>query len=82
MKTFKIGKKEYEIRYGDYLLDNDRSIQFVTGDGRMIFGNGFERNNSIALSKTALKQFDMTSMKCENVTNRWGSHKRYYIGVQ
>jgi hypothetical protein len=50
MATIKIGRKEYEIKEGDYLLDNGLSIQFCSGDDRVLKGKGFVfyRNLKIA----------------------------------
>ena len=76
-KSFKIGGKEYDIKKGDYLLDNESSIQFKTGDGRILYRKKWDTYNYIELNKTALKQFDLSSMECVQVSNQWGNHKRY-----
>ncbi len=36
METIKIGRTEYEIKKGDYILDNGACHQFCSGDNRSL----------------------------------------------
>jgi len=56
LKTIKIGRFTYDIRKGDYILDNGACIQFITGDRRTLISSGFDRKTSLRIPKTTVKK--------------------------
>ncbi len=71
--TIKHGRKEYEIKKGDYIIFNGSVHQFMAGDGRTLTGSGFDRMSSFRLSKTALAKIPLDSMetKVNNTLQYW-----------
>jgi riboflavin synthase alpha subunit len=74
MKTIKIGRKTYEIKPGDYILDNGACLQFVAGDKR---GLKFGYNN-IVMPKSVAKKIQFSDMRKETVV-KMGSEYTYYF---
>ena len=58
----KIGRKEYEIQPGDYILYNRACYQLVAGDGRTLKWEGWHRYTSLVIPKTTLKKIPLDKM--------------------
>lgn len=56
MKTLKIGRKEVEVKNGDYIQDNGASLLFFSGDGRILKQEGFNSYNYLYISKALAKK--------------------------
>lgn len=71
MATIKIGRNNYEIKAGDYLLNNQACIQFVTGDRRPLRRRGFDIDRSLRVAtgrylklyKPILESFDVKEIQ-------------------
>ena len=49
--TIKIGRKEYPINSGDYILDNGACLQFCAGNARTIHQEGFNCYTSLRIAE-------------------------------
>lgn len=56
MKNLKIGRKEYEVKPGDYIMDNGACYQFCSGDGRELAGKGFVSFKNLVMSNKLAQQ--------------------------
>ena len=54
--TFKHRKLTITINPGDYLMDNEACIQFITGDNRTLFWQKHDRNTTVVMSKKAVEE--------------------------
>ena len=64
INKIKIGKKEYEVQKGDYILNNGSCWQFVAGDRRVLaFLRGRERPTSFRLNPKDLALIDLSTLK-------------------
>jgi hypothetical protein len=85
MATIKIGRKEYEIKEGDFLLDNEACIQFCSGDNRTLKREGLDSYRSLRIAqglfmkkyKPIIKMF-VSSVKVEGRKN----YTRHYFTAQ
>jgi len=67
MQTITVRKKEYEVKKGDYILDNGSCLQFVTGNRRIIRTSGFDAFDYVELNKKAISEIDLSKLtKVEN----------------
>lgn len=58
----KIGRKEYDVKSGDYILYNGAVYQFCTGDKRTLKQKGFDALNSLQLPTTMVKKLPFIRM--------------------
>lgn len=52
----KIGRNIYQIKKGDYILDNGACLQFCSGDNRTLKQSGFDSYKSLSISITTEKK--------------------------
>lgn len=58
----KIGRKEYDVKSGDYILYNGAVYQFCAGDKRTLKQQGFDTLNSLQLPATMVKKLPFIRM--------------------
>ena len=58
----KIGRKEYDVKSGDYILYNGAVYQFCTGDKRILKQQGFDAFNKLQLPVTMVKKLPFIRM--------------------
>lgn len=62
METIKIGRITYEVKSGDYILDNGSCHQFIAGDGRVLKFKDFTAYTSLVMPKTLVKTIPFIRM--------------------
>jgi hypothetical protein len=62
LNKVKIGRKEYDVKSGDYILYNGTIYQFCTGDKRILKQQGFDTFNSLQLPTTMVKKIPFIRM--------------------
>ena len=62
METIKIGRVTYEVKSGDYILDNGSCHQFIAGDGRVLKFKDFTTYTSLVMPKTLVKTIPFIRM--------------------
>lgn len=63
MDKIKIGRIEYEIKKGDYVMYNGACFQFCAGDGRMLkYKNGIKLY-SLVMPRAAVKSINFYALK-------------------
>lgn len=62
ISTIKIGRNDYEVRRGDYILDNGVTYQFISGDGRALKVKGFDRYTTLRISESAFNKLPLEKM--------------------
>lgn len=78
METIKIGRKEYEIKKGDYIGWNKVSYVFCSGDGRVLLRQGWDAYRFLAVPKSVMKTIDLSKMRYESADGLYG---KYYFNV-
>lgn len=69
INSIKIGRKEFKIQKGDYILFNQSSHQFCSGDGRILFQKKFDSYTYIRIPKTTVKSIPLDKLeKVESVS--------------
>lgn len=58
----KIGRKEYDVKSGDYILYNGAVYQFCAGDKRILKQQGFDVFNTLQLPATMVKKLPFIRM--------------------
>lgn len=58
----KIGRKEYDVKSGDYILYNGAVYQFCAGDKRTLKQQGFDTYTSLPLPATMVKKLPFIRM--------------------
>ena len=53
---FKHRKMTITVKSGDYLMDNESCIQFLTGDNRTLIWQKHDRITSVVMSKRAVAE--------------------------
>ena len=74
----KIRNKVYQPKKGDYILDNGTCFMFCAGDNRTLNQIGFLSYYHIILTKKAISEIDLVSLKKEE--SHWEGIKliKYY----
>ena len=67
----KVGRKEFEVKSGDYLMDNGVCIRFFSGDGRALVWEKYSPLTSVLLPLAAIKKIDFTQLR----------HKKHRVGI-
>ena len=62
LDTIKIGRTEYEIKSGDYILYNGSCHQFIAGDGRALKYKDFTSHKSLLMPVTLVKKIPFIRM--------------------
>jgi hypothetical protein len=78
MDTIKIGRTEYQIKKGDYILDNGACYQFCSGDGRTLKQVGYTGYTNLVLPKSLVNKITFSEMT-KKESNRYGQNLIYYI---
>lgn len=63
MKSIKIGRNEYEIKKGDYILYNGACYQFITFDKRILDFKNHQKIHSLTIPKTTIKKIPLDLMQ-------------------
>jgi hypothetical protein len=63
METIKIGRTEYGIKKGDYIIYNGACHQFCSGDGRTLKQEGFSTYRNIIIPKTLVKKINLDKLR-------------------
>lgn len=63
MKSIKIGRNEYEIKKGDYILYNGACYQFITSDKRMLKFKNHQKIDALTIPKTTIKKIPLDLMQ-------------------
>lgn len=79
MKTIKIGRKEYEVKKGDYILFNYSCYQFCAGDGRILKMDGFNGRNFLKIPQSTVNKISFESLKEINLISNGVCLKKYFI---
>lgn len=66
LSAVKIGRKEYTIKKGDYILYNGSCYQFCSGNGRTLKFERYTRYTSLRLSDTMVKKIPFDKMQKQN----------------
>lgn len=81
--TIKVGRREFVIKRGDYILDNNVCFQFITGDRRTLYhikiGRYNQGSTNIQLPKKLVKIIDFESLKLAEKPDHNQTLKYYYI---
>lgn len=59
----KIGRNEYEIKKGDYILDNGSCFQFMAGDGRVLRRKSWSMYSNVMMPKSLIKKVPFSSLE-------------------
>ena len=62
METIKIGRVTYEVKSGDYILDNGSCHQFIAGDGRTLKQANLTSYSNLLMPKTLVKKIPFIRM--------------------
>jgi hypothetical protein len=66
LSTIKIGRKEYLVKKGDYILYNGACYQFCSGDGRTLKLERYTRYNHLRLPDVMVKKIPFNEMVKQN----------------
>ena len=66
LSAVKIGRKEYPIKKGDYILYNGTCYQFCSGDGRTLKFERFTQYTNLQLSASTVKKIPFDKMQKQN----------------
>lgn len=69
MKSIKIGRKEYTILPGDYILDNGAVFLFCSGDNRILKYEKFSSYTFLRIPKSRLKEISFNNMRKKTYPN-------------
>lgn len=59
MKEIKIGRAIYQIKKGDYILDNGACFQFCSGDFRVLKRKGWTAFNSLRIPNSTINKINL-----------------------
>lgn len=62
MKKIKVGRVEYDIQPGDYILHNGACYMFCSGDGRVLKYEAFSQICHVTLPKARVKEIPFETM--------------------
>jgi hypothetical protein len=62
VETIKIGRTTYDVKPGDYILDNGSCHQFIAGDKRTLKRDGFTSYHTLIMPKTLVKKIPFIRM--------------------
>lgn len=57
----KVGRNEFTVESGDYILDNGACLQFCT-KGRVLISKGFDSYTSVVLTKSAINKINLSTL--------------------
>lgn len=79
MKTIKIGRKEYDVKKGDYVQYNGAVYLFCAGDGRTLKREGWDMYTYLHIPKSVLKKIELKSMDYESISYSGLNIERWYF---
>ena len=79
METIKIGRVIYDVKPGDYILDNGACHQFIAGDKRTLKIEGFTLHNSLIMPKTLVKKIPFIRMTKVSFNKDGASLVKWYF---
>lgn len=66
LSEVKIGRKEYQIKNGDYILYNGACYQFCSGDGRTLKLERYTQYTNLRLPDAMVKKIPFDDMQKQN----------------
>ena len=66
LSAVKIGRKEYPIKKGDYILYNGACYQFCSGDGRTLKLERYTQYTNLRLPDAMVKKIPFNDMQKQN----------------
>lgn len=66
LSVVKIGRKEYQIKKGDYILYNGACYQFCSGDGRSLRFERYTHYTNLRLPDAMVKKIPFNDMQKQN----------------
>ena len=79
MKEIKIGRGTYEVKKGDYILDNGACMMFHAGDNRVLHREKFNIYSYLVIPKSTIKKLDFSSFTKKEETEYGITYIYYYI---
>jgi hypothetical protein len=80
MQKIKIGRNEYDIKTGDYIMYNGSLYQFFTGDGRILkYGSGFTHHRNLVVPMTTIKTIDFDKMTKVEYSTQYASNLTKWV---
>ena len=79
MEKIKIGRKEFDVKKGDYILDNGLCFQFCTGDGRVLLRKGFNSYTSLLVPASMMKKINLSTLAAKPYQVHGMNLIRYYF---
>jgi hypothetical protein len=66
LSAVKIGRKEYPVKKGDYILYNGACYQFCSGDGRTLKLERYTQYTNLRLPDAMVKKIPFNDMQKQN----------------
>ncbi len=66
LEIIKVGREEYQVKKGDYIIFNGALYQFCSGDGRTLKLKNYTRYTNLVLSATMVKKIPFDLMIKQN----------------
>ena len=66
LSVIKVGRKEYEIKKGDYVLYNGSCYQFCSGDGRTLKFENWTTYSNLRIPNVMVKKIPFDRMEKQN----------------
>lgn len=82
MNKIKIGRKEYDINDGDYIMDNGACLQFIAGDGRCLRIDNWSFYSNIRFPKSKIKELPKHMQEKLKTRPEKGFIRRIYFKEQ
>lgn len=80
MQKIKIGRNEYDIKTGDYILYNGSLYQFCTGDSRILkYGSGFNHHRNLVVPMTTIKTIDFDELTKVEYSTQYASNLTKWV---
>lgn len=67
-----VRNKRYELKQGDYIVDNGAGVMLVAGDGRILYTRGKKWYSHVLMPRTDLKKI------ADKLTSREKYGNQYY----
>lgn len=80
MQKIKIGRTEYDIKTGDYIMYNGACYQFCSGDGRVLkYGDKFTSYTNLVISMSTVKSIDFDKLTKVEYSTKFASNLTKWI---
>ena len=67
LKSIKIGRKEYPLKKGDYIIGSKDKYSLYAGDNRTLRSERFTRFPNISLTKKAVKELKLETLRKKEI---------------